>query len=171
MDFYPALKWRLAVRRRRGLPLNGCEFMRHCGRYMLVHWRARPGDLGAVEVLDQLIVAPRFDAVAERMMRIVERYYDDLDAPVLGLHEGNVKEALSLASGCLRAVSNLFQSCSAPAPVLTEIFEIVRDAVGDLATAAELITATEAETRVRATLLRIDERRRREKCVPQRIFA
>lgn len=171
MDFDLDLKWRLGVRIRAGLPLHAVEFLRHGGRYLLVRWRACESAPGTVEVLSQHVVSERFDPVGGRMMQMIEQYYFELEAPTAGFHRGNVKEAMQVASSALDAISELIARCSAPARALSDIFEILRDAVGELARSPEPITEVQAEEHARVALVRMDERLWRAGCVTNRIFA
>lgn len=171
MDFDPVLKWRLGLRRRCGLPLDSCEFLEHGGSYFLVEWRAHPQDLEVVQVLKPLVVEHRFRPVAVRMMKIVETYYNELALPSPHVHAANVKAAMTLATACLRPCCQWFDGCTAPAQTLNEIFEIVRDAVGGLATSLEPVSAVRLEAVVHSTLIAMNQRRLQGGCIPQRIFA
>jgi hypothetical protein len=165
MDFFPTLQWRLEVRRRYRMPLEACEFMRHAGRSLLVDWRGHLTEAGSIELIDALVVERRFEGVAQRMMQIDERYYEELADPTSSLHTANVQHALATGSGCLRATSEWLKFCTAPQSVIEDIFEIVRNAVGEIAKAPRPMSHVEAEDVAHSTLVRMDERRRRAACV------
>ena len=173
MDFYPALQWRHAIRRRHRMPLESCEFMPHADRIFLVDWRSHPLSSETVDVRRAAAVEPRFEPVAGRMLPIIDRYYDELATrtPSARFHHENVKEALLLAAACLRAVAEWFDDCRAPAEVIEEMFTMVRDSVGQIATSSNVYGAVRAEELAHSTILRMDRRRRAAGCAPQRIFA
>jgi hypothetical protein len=173
MDYEPLLELRLNLRKLRGMPLEATEFVSHADRTLLVDWRVHPLDPARVRVKDSLVVDPRFNRVVERMEAIAGRYYDEMQLrePSPGFHWQNVEQALLLMTGCLRAASQWFAACKASEKVVEDIFLVVRDAMGMLATAPDAVKAVRAEAVVEETIKEMDRRRRLARCADIRIVA
>ena len=171
MDYYDELRWRSNARKRHRMPGRTCEFMEHAGSYVLVEWEPHPLDPGEVRIRDEAPVRARFVGIAQRSAGIIDRFYRDLHHPTRAFEPSNVKLAILLSSGCLRAAREWMEACSAPAAVIEEMFRIVRDAVGSLATCAYPIADVDAEALNELVLRRMTECRRRADCFDVRIVA
>lgn len=171
MDYSDELQWRLQARKRHRMPGRMCEFMRHAGNYVLVEWEPHPLDYDCMRIRDEAPVDARFEGVAERSAIIIDRFYQELHHPTVGFHPANVKQAILLSSGCLGAAREWMAACSAPPPVIEEMFRTVRDAVGALATCEYPIAPADAEALAEVVLRRMAESRRRADCFRERVFA
>lgn len=171
MDYRDELLWRSNARKRYRMPGSMCEFMSHAGSYVLVEWEPHPQGDGRIRIRDETPVRARFAAVAERLAVIVDRYYRELHHPTPGFEPTNVKHAILLSSGCLKAAREWMEACSAPPAVIEEMFRTVRDAVGSLATCDCPIADVDLEALNELVLRRMAESRRRADCFNVRIVA
>lgn len=173
MDFEPLLRSRLQIRRRHEMPLHSTEFVFHAGSPFLVDWADHPFDEGGVRLNAQRLIGVRFNGVAMRLNAVIERYYAELAlrAPSDRFHWVNVRHALLLSSGCLGAIAQALDGCTARADIIQEIFLEVRNAVGTVATSADALTSIAAEDAMESVIRAMNDRLRRAGCLPHRIVA
>lgn len=171
MDYEQELQWRRGARRRHGMSETACEFMRHAGRYLLIDWAPHPIDDARIQIRDEAPVRSRFDSVAAVMSEMMERYYHQLYHPTNGFHAANVKNAILLSTGCVRAVRDWMGSCSASPEAISKLFFIVRDAVGGIATSPSLIDDIAIDRIEGEVILALCDGRRRAGCFDLRFAA
>jgi len=172
MDYQRELEWQHGIRCRHNMSGRACEFMRHAGSYLLVEYRPHPMDSRQVEIVDEQLVNDKFSEIAMRWSRMGERLYHELSSnSEARAHRGNIKQSLKLATGLLLSTRGPMKVCTAPKPVIEEIFESARDAVGNLAKSMDLVDEVAAERIFETTFREMCGSLRRAGCYELRFAA